>query len=98
MDASQPSQSDPLAGSDAEAAYILTRFNKLLLEQRLFGILWQEIADYVMPRKNSIILQRVPGSKRTQRLYDSTATDAVEKLASSIDGTLTPGGMRWPSR
>lgn len=86
---------DPQAGSDEEAHYILSRFNKLLLEQRLFGILWQEIADYVMPRKNSIILQRIPGSKRTQRLYDSTATDAVEKLASSIDGTLTPGGMRW---
>ena len=95
MDASMPSTSDPAAGSSEEAQYILTRFNKLLLEQRLFGILWQEIADYVMPRKNSIILQRVPGSKRTQRLYDSTATDAVEKLASSIDGTLTPGGMRW---
>ena len=80
---------------DDQAAYILSRFQKLLLEQRLFGILWQEIADYVMPRKNSIILQRIPGSKRTQRLFDSTATDAVEKLAASIDGTLTPSGMRW---
>lgn len=95
VDASTPATSDPAAGSDEQAAYILSRFNKLLLEQRLFGILWQEIADYVMPRKNSIILQRIPGSKRTQRLYDSTATDAVEKLASSIDGTLTPEGMRW---
>lgn len=95
MDASTPATSDFAVGSSEEAQYILQRFNKLLLEQRLFGILWQEIADYVMPRKNSIILQRVPGSKRTQRLYDSTATDAVEKLASSIDGTLTPGGMRW---
>ena len=52
--------------TDDEAQYILTRFNKLLLEQRLFGILWQEIADYVMPRKNSIVLQRIPGDKRTQ--------------------------------
>jgi hypothetical protein len=82
-------------GSPEEAQYILTRFSSLMVEQRLFGILWQEIADYVMPRKNSIILQRVAGSKRTQRLYDSTATNAVEMLAASIDGTLTPSGMRW---
>lgn len=78
-----------------QAGYVLQRFARLKDAQRLFAVEWQEISDYIIPRKNSIVVQRVPGSKRTQRLYDSTALDALDKLASSIHGTLTPEGMRW---
>lgn len=56
---------------------------------------WQELADYILPRKNSIAVQRIPGYKRTQRLYDSTAPHDMGMLASAIHGTLTPSFTRW---
>ena len=56
---------------------------------------WQELADYILPRKNSIAVQRIPGYKRTQRLFDSTAPHDMELLASAIHGTLTPSFTKW---
>ncbi len=74
---------------------LLGRYGSLLNAQRIWAVEWQEIADYVIPRKNSILVQRIPGDKRTRRLYDSTAIHASELLAASIHGTLTPSYMRW---
>lgn len=73
----------------------LNRFSNLLLSQRIWAVEWQELADYINPRKNSILVQRIPGSKRTQKLYDSTAPDAADLLASAMHGTLTSSHLRW---
>lgn len=78
-----------------EVSSVLNRYQQLQNEQRLFATEWQEIADYVTPRKNSITVERSPGQKRTQRLYESTALDCRDKLASSIHGTLMPAYLRW---
>jgi hypothetical protein len=86
------------AFDDAENADITTllqRFAYLLGIQRIWATQWQEIADYVLPRKNSIIVQRIAGTKRTQRLFDSTALEARDKLSRAINGALTPSTMRW---
>jgi head-to-tail connecting protein len=79
----------------AEVTEITQRFAQLMNIQRIYAVEWQEIADYVMPRKNSIIVQRIPGSKRTQRLFDSTALEARDKMASAIQGGLTSSYVRW---
>src|SRR5216684_1593373 len=79
--------------SDANA--IINRYQQLLDHWWLFGIEAQEIADHILPRKNSITTRRVPGSKRTQRMFDSTATKAADDLASSIHGTLTSAYIQW---
>ena len=91
----RPDDQDGQRREQEEVQRLLTRFQYLLGVQRWFAVEWQEIADYVMPRKNSIIVQRMPGSKRTQRLYDSTAIDARDKFASAIHGGLTSGYVRW---
>lgn len=74
---------------------ILFRYGQLLAVQQIWLPEWQEVADYVIPRKNSIAVQRIPGYKRTQRLFDSTAPHDMELLAAAIHGTLTPSFMRW---
>lgn len=78
-----------------EVNKILYRYQELMASQYNYAIEWQELADYILPRKNSILVQRIPGWKRTQRLFDSTAPDYLEKLAASIHSTLTPSFTKW---
>ena len=56
---------------------------------------WQEILDYVMPRKADITFVRSRGEKRTEVLYDSTAITANNLLAASLQGTLTSASLPW---
>jgi hypothetical protein len=85
----QPTETQDLVQS------ILNKYGKLMEGRFNYAIEWQELADYILPRKNSILVQRIPGWKRTQRLYDSTAPDNADKLAASIHSTLTPSFTRW---
>ncbi len=56
---------------------------------------WQDIADYVHPRRAVFGGTVTPGAKRTSRLFDSTAIDANGDLASAMGGTLTSKANKW---
>jgi len=56
---------------------------------------WQEILDYVMPRKADITFVRSRGEKRTEVLFDSTAITANTLLSASLQGTLTSPSLSW---
>lgn len=56
---------------------------------------WQEILDYVMPRKADVTTVRSKGEKRTEVLFDSTAIMANTLLAASLQGTLTSPSLPW---
>ena len=56
---------------------------------------WQEIADYMRPRKADITKQRAAGQKRTELSFDGTAINAAEMLAASLHGMLTNMATPW---
>ena len=56
---------------------------------------WQELADYMLPRKADITKKRTQGDKRTELIYDGTAVHAVELLSSSLHGMLTSPSSPW---
>ena len=56
---------------------------------------WQQLADYMLPRKADIVKKRTPGDKRTELIFDGTAIHAVELLASSLHGMLTSPSTPW---
>ena len=56
---------------------------------------WQELADYMLPRKADITKKRTQGDKRTDLIFDGTAIHAVELLASSLHGMLTSPSTPW---
>lgn len=56
---------------------------------------WQELADYMLPRKADITKKRTEGDKRTELIFDGTAIHAVELLASSLHGMLTSPSTPW---
>ena len=56
---------------------------------------WQEVADYMLPRKADITKVRSRGDKRHTQIFDGTATHSMELLASSLHGMLTSSVNRW---
>ncbi len=71
---------------------MLKRLAKLEAEKQPWLEHWEEILDYVMPRKASGYSK---GAKRTEKLFDSTAIHANTLLAASLQGTLTSASLPW---
>lgn len=75
--------------------YVKKRMSAMSSSRDTWEDHWQEILDYVMPRKADITLVRSKGEKRTEVLYDSTAITANTLLAASLQGTLTSPSLPW---
>lgn len=56
--------------------------------------LWKECYAYALPQREDFGLGGVR-SRRTDHIYDATAMDAVEQLAASLLGQLTPPWSAW---
>jgi len=80
-----------------EIKYHIDRNNDLKQVRLLYEPLWEEIAEYIFPRRIGISYKPSPGSKKTSKQYDSTAELALNDLASSMHGTLTPSSTVWCS-
>lgn len=74
---------------------ILRRIGNLESFHASYRGLWQELSDYIIPRKNDINMTGTTGQKKTTHLFDSSAVHANEILASSMAGSLTNQGMKW---
>lgn len=55
-----------------------------------FERLWQQIGDYMLPRKNEINNFKSPGVDRNVLILDNTAMTALELLANHIHGITFP--------
>jgi len=75
--------------------YIKKRVDALTSDRGTWEVNWQEILDYVMPRKADVVTLRTKGEKRTEVLFDSTAITANNLLAASLQGTLTSPSLPW---
>jgi len=74
---------------------ILKRLDRLDSSKSQWSTHWQEILDYVMPRKAEVTVNYSKGAKRTEILYDSSAIHANTLLAASLQGTLTSASLPW---
>lgn len=77
------------------AQSIIKRRNQAKARRSNWETLWDEIARYVMPNKEDFIHERSKGEKRGSDLYESTAVEANQLLAASMQGALTPSSARW---
>ncbi len=75
--------------------YIKKRLNQMENARGTWEDHWQEILDYVMPRKADVTTHRTKGEKRSEILFDSTAITASNLLAASLQGTLTSPSLQW---
>lgn len=56
---------------------------------------WSQIARRVLPRGDSFNGQQSPGGRRTQDIFDSTATLGLDKFAAAMEGLVAPRAQRW---
>jgi hypothetical protein len=81
--------------SDKLAEAALLRWGDMEIEQKKWLTLWQELADFIQPRKGNIAFKRSSAQQQTDRMFDSTAPHANELLAASMQGALTSASTRW---
>jgi len=78
------------------AKSLLTRFQGLEETRSPWVSTWQELTEYMLPRKNSFTaggLRR--GNAGDERIFDSTPMHSLELLASSLGGLLTNPSVPW---
>ena len=73
----------------------MQRFGTLKTQRQHWESHWQEVADYIVPRKADITKKRTSGDKRTELIFDGTAIHAAELMAASLHGMLTNAATPW---
>ena len=74
---------------------LLSRYERLEGQRQNWETHWQEVADYMQPRKADVTKQRARGDKRMEQVFDSSPIQAVELLAASLHGMLTNPSTPW---
>ena len=90
-----PVEATPTETEETNAAMLVDRFSTLKTTRSTWESHWQEIADYMQPRKADITQQRTRGDKRNEIIFDGTAIHALELLSSSLHGMLTNAATPW---
>jgi hypothetical protein len=81
---------------DQLAEDIISRHNALKTERSTWDTLWQQLADYIMPRKSQVTTRKTEGVEGfTDDLYDMTAIRANMTLAAGQLNYVTPANERW---
>lgn len=81
--------------NDSRAKELLQRHERMKSGRSTWNSLWQEIAERILPRANEFTGQKTPGTKRTERQFDSTAPLALERFAAALHSLLTPSTQQW---
>lgn len=74
---------------------IIERYRRALERRSAWEAVWQECYEYALPQRGGVIAPGRPGERKTDRLFDGTAPDAVDQLAASLMSQLTPAWTRW---
>ena len=74
---------------------LIKRFDYIQQQRDNWDTHYQELGDYMLPRKADIVKKRSRGEKRMEQIYDGTALQAVDLLSASLHGMLTSGASPW---
>ena len=74
---------------------VLKAVNTLKTRRATADTTFQEISDYILLNKGDFTRTTSPGDRRDRRVFDSTAVQANEQLASIIHGGITDPTARW---
>ncbi len=83
---------------DNKIEKLIKRYQKAIERKLQWEPHWQECYEYAFPQRETSCLnnyQNYEGSKKNVHLFDATAPDAVDQLASSLLAELTPPWAKW---
>ena len=78
-----------------KAKILLSRFDRLKTQRQNWESHWQEVADYMQPRKADVTKSRSKGDKRPELIFDGSPLQSVELLSASLHGMLTNPSTPW---
>lgn len=73
----------------------VSRYEQLASQRHGYERTWDEITEFVMPHRGDFNITRSAGQMRNRRLYDGTAIQSNEYLASLMHSGLTSGNNKW---
>lgn len=73
---------------------VLSRFKAAKQDKQLWESILRDCYDYAMPERNTIDV-RMQGEKKMNKVFDSTAIDALEDYATRMGSLLVPSYSRW---
>jgi hypothetical protein len=74
---------------------VMARYRRARDRRATWEPLWQECFDFALPQRETALGRSQGASRKTDRLFDGTAPDAVDQLAASLLAQLTPPWARW---
>lgn len=80
-----------------DATWIAARQAEAEQARSNFDSLWQDIADFVVPQSAAFTSKQTPGTRRGERVFDSTAIMANVRFAAAMQSMLVPSTQRWHS-
>jgi len=80
---------------EQRAEDILKRQEQLASDRAGWESHWQDIGDRVLPRQADFTHRRMDGAKRTELIFDATASIGLERFAAAMESMLTPRGGTW---
>lgn len=81
--------------ADARVDDIIRRQEKMATDRAVFDQHWREIAERILPRADHFRVNRQPGDKHTERVFDATACLALDRFSAAMESMLTPRTQRW---
>jgi hypothetical protein len=81
--------------ADKQAQQIISLRDREHSKQSNFRNLWQDTADLTYPREDQIIDKKVPGERKTQKIYDVTAVMESQNMAAGLAHNLVPPGQKF---
>lgn len=77
------------------AEIIKKRFGSLEKGRTVWESHWDEVATYVIPRKDNVYGQAVDGDKRNQRVYNTEPTKDNDELADALASIMINPQTKW---
>jgi hypothetical protein len=78
------------------AKELVDRLGAMKAERSVLDDHWRQIAEVMSPFRDDFVnVRRTQGEKRSQKVYDGTAMQASENLASALWGTMTNSANAW---
>lgn len=81
--------------ADDRADEVIRRQEKMATDRAVFDAHWREIAQRVLPRSDLFRINRQPGDKHTEYVFDATASLALDRFAAAMESMLTPRTQQW---
>jgi hypothetical protein len=71
------------------------RQSRMKTDRSVFDTHWQEVALRVFPENDTFLASHVMGTKRTERIFDSTAVRALPRFAAAMISLICPATQKW---